>query len=346
MTAELRLRPLHRIPNRRALLWDDDVLYASQGYVLWRWLQREDRWESVARYRPGLARTVSASIRPTARLLRDGFHALGLLSDGSLIAILPGTLAVLEKGAATFEPVFRIRRGTRPLALTVLPDGAIYWGEYFSNPERDEVHVYGSTDGGRSWDVVHTFPKGMIRHVHSVTYDPHRKHVWVCTGDYGDEPTIFRASLDWSSVEPVLKPSQQARTVRPLVTSEGLFYGTDTEKEQNFIYRLGLDGSLTPLCRTNGPCLWSCRVGSALFFATDVEPSEIPHDSCASLYGTSDGRTWSRLVAWRKDVWPAVFQFGNIILPSGPNGTGILAATGSAVSGEDGILHLWEVICS
>jgi hypothetical protein len=38
-----------------------------------------------------------------------------------------------------------------------------------------------------------------------------------------------------------------------------------------------------------------------------------------------------------------LFQFANIFLPTGRNETRFLAATGSAVEGEDGVLHLWEV---
>jgi len=344
---ELSLRPLGRFPGRRALMWHGKTLYASRDYALWRWISAEDRWERVARYQPDWTRSISSTTRLGSRLRRDGFHTVAVLPDGGLIAILPKAIAICPRDQEEFQVVWRIARGTRPLGLTILPGGAIYWGEYFDNPNRDEVHVYGSLDLGRSWDVVYSFPRGSIRHIHSITHDPHRECLWMCTGDYDTEPRILRVSLDWKRVEPVLGPSQQARAVRPIPSDRGLFFGTDTEREQNHIYRLTGEGEAERLCDTSGPCLSSCQVGSALFFSTNVEPSRVNRDRTAGLYGSADGLSWSRLVSWRKDSWhPLLFQYGNILLPTGKNDTRFLAATGSAVTAEDGVMHLWEVACA
>ena len=342
--SDLRLRPLGRFPGRRALTWHHATLYASERYALWRWISSEDRWEFVARYQPDWTRRLSSSTRLGSRLCRDGFHSLGILPDGGLVAILPKAIAICATGQTDFKTVWRIRRGTRPLALAVLPDGAMYWGEYFDNKDRDEVHVYGSRDGGRSWKVVYTFPPGRIRHIHSITYDPHGNHLWMCTGDYGDESHIMRVSLDWKTVESVVGPSQQTRTVRPMPTENGLYFATDSELEQNHIYRLSSSGALEELSPTSGPSLWSCRVGPALFFSTNVEPSRVNLSRWVTIQGSRDRKTWTRLVEWRKDRWhPFLFQYGNIILPMGANDPLILAATGAAVEREDGVLHLWEV---
>ncbi|HEY3173983.1 MAG TPA: hypothetical protein VGK86_15550, partial [Thermoanaerobaculia bacterium] len=217
-------------------------------------------------------------------------------------------------------------------------------GEYFDNAAREAVHVYGSNDAGRSWNVVHTFPAGAIRHVHGITYDSYRDCLWMCTGDYGAESRILRATTDWSVVEPVLNTGQQTRTVRPIPTAEGLYFATDTELEQNYIYRLSPAGVLERLHPTNGPSLWSCRIGTALFFSTDVEPSPLHRRPYACLYGSAEGGEWNELLAWPKDGWHMfLFQFGNIVLPSGRNATSILAATGSAVREEDGVMRAWSV---
>src|SRR5262249_40942152 len=148
----------------------------------------------------------------------------------------------------------------------------------------------------------------------------------------GDEPNILRASLDWKTVQPVLSAGQQARTVRPIPTAQGLFFATDTERERNHVYRLSGDGRLERLCETSGACLSSCQVRSAMFFSTDVEPSKVNLERSAALYGSADGSRWSRLLSWRKDGWhPWLFQYAHIVLPSGGNETNVLAATGSAV---------------
>lgn len=341
---ELRLLPLGRFPGNRALTWHQGALYVSRKYSLWRWIPSENQWEFVARYHPDWTRVISSATRLGGRLRRDGFHALAVLPDGGLVAILPRAIAICPLGQQEFRATWHIRRGTRPLALAVLPSGAIYWGEYFNNPARDEVHVYGSLDGGRTWEVMYTFPAGSIRHVHSITYDPYRDCLWMCAGDYGTECRIMRVSSNWRTVETVLEAGQQTRAVRPIPTPEGLYFATDSELEQNFIYCLTSEGTLEQLCPINGPGMWGCQVDSALFFSTDVEPSKLNVEPFACVYGSRDGKAWSRLVAWRKDPWKmSLFQFGNIILPRGWNHTHLLATTGMSVQEEDGVMHVWRV---
>jgi hypothetical protein len=341
---DLQLVSLGRFPGRVALTWHENSLYASHRYSLWRWTPPGGSWEFVARYPADWTRAVSSAIRLGSRLRRDGFHALSVLPDGGLVATLPKAIALCAPGGREFRVSWRIRRGTRPLTLATTPGGAIFWGEYFSNAERDEVHVYGSRDGGRTWDVVYTFAAGTIRHVHSITYDPYRDHLWVCTGDYEAECRILRASTDWSTVEPLLNAGQQTRAVRPVVAPQGLFFATDSELEQNYIYCVAPDGGVERLCPTAGPSIWACQVGSALFFSTNVEPSKVHRGRSACVYGSRDGSAWSRLLAWRKDPWHmTLFQFGNIILPRGRNDTHFLAATGMAVEKEDGVMHVWAL---
>ena len=62
-----------------------------------------------------------------------------------------GTLSALSRGHRDSLPgqpnllsLIRIPRGTRPLHMTATPDGRVFFGEYFDNDERDEVHIYTS----------------------------------------------------------------------------------------------------------------------------------------------------------------------------------------------------------
>ena len=117
-------------------------------------------WQPVATFRPTWRRRLSVMNALTARLFRDGFHALAVLPSGGLVAAVPGAIVTLRPGETEFRPTHVITRGTRPLHITAVPGGAVYWGEYFDNPSRDEVHIYASTDAGATWTVAYTFPKG------------------------------------------------------------------------------------------------------------------------------------------------------------------------------------------
>jgi len=237
-----------RVPRMRALAWSADRLYASRGYELLRSTVQDPShltWEPVAAFRPDWRRRLSVMSGLSTRLFRDGFHALAILPTGGLVAAVPGAIVTLLPNENEFRTTHVITRGTRPLHITVVPGGAVFWGEYFDNASRDEVHIYASGDGGATWSVAYTFPKGAIRHIHNIVFDPWANSLWVLTGDYGDECRILRASCDFKDVEVVLQGNQQARAVALVPMEDGLYFSSDTPLEANFVYRLDRAGTLT-----------------------------------------------------------------------------------------------------
>jgi hypothetical protein len=362
-----RLLRVARFPRLRALAWSGDLLYASRGYQLLvaRIHEPSDQmpWEPVATFRPALRRRFSVMNRLTARLFREGFHALTVLPTGGLVAAVPGAIITLrhgetKSGETEFRQTHTIHRGTRPLHITLVPSGearsatcgAIYWGEYFDNPARDEVHIYASTDAGATWSIAYTFPKGAIRHVHNIVHDPWQDCLWVLTGDYGDECRILRASCDFSRVEIVLRGQQQARAVAAIPTEDGLYFSSDTPLEANSIYHLDRQNSLRRIASLSSSSIYGCRVGTTLFFSTMVEPSEVNRDRQVRVYGSGvdrgsgEAQDWHPLLAWQKDRWPmGLFQYGNAILPDGHNTTPFLALTTVAVESDDQVTSIYSV---
>ncbi len=175
-----------RLSGLRALAWSDDTLYASRGYELISAKVQSSpnalAWEGVARFNPGLRRSLSVRNSLTTRLFRDGFHALVVLQSGGFVAVVPGAIVTCQRNEKVLRQTHKIVRGTRPLHITAVPDGRVFWGEYFDNPSRDEVHIYGSSDGGLTWSVAYTFAKGSIRHVHNIVHDPWGNCLWILTG--------------------------------------------------------------------------------------------------------------------------------------------------------------------
>ncbi len=343
-------------PRLRALAWHDDLLYASRGYSLLRARVNSKlnsmpipnptgvEWQHVARYSPTWWRNLSAASRLTFRVCRDGFHALVVLSSGHIVAAAPGTILTLAPGETEFRPTHRVLRGTRPLHITVTPEGHVFWGEYFDNPARDEVHIYASTDQGTTWNVAYTFPRGAVRHVHNIVYDEWAKCLWVLTGDNGPECRILRVSCDFRSVEVVLAGHQQARAVAIVPMPEGLYFASDTPLESNHVYLLDRKGTLAELALLSSSSIYGCRLGSTVFFSTMVEPSPANPDRNVRLYGSVNGRHWQGLLQWKKDFWPmSLFQYGNILLPDGRNQSGLLALTTVAVRSADLVTSLWHL---
>jgi hypothetical protein len=339
-----------RLPGMRALAWEGNALYASSGYRLLRaaveGCSADLNWQEVGTFRAPWRRRFTVSSRLTARLFRDGFHALAVLPSGGLVAAVPGAILTLRLNQKQFRQTFRVKRGSRPLHVTAVPGGDVFWGEYFDNASRDEVHIYGSHDGGMTWNVAYTFAKDAIRHVHNIVYDCWQDCLWVLTGDYGAECRILRASCDFSRVEVVLQGKQQARAVAAIPTREGLYFASDTPLEQNSICHLSTQGKLSRLAAISSSSLCGCRAASTLFFSTMVEPSEVNRDQNVRVYAgsTTEPEHWPSLLNWRKDGWSMkFFQYGNAFLPDGNNTSQCLALTTIAVECDDMVTSIYSV---
>jgi len=330
----------------RVLAWHGGALYASRGYEVLRGVVNDGRfdWHSVGRYRPPVWRSLTLKSRLTFRLVREGFHALAVTSDGSLIGAVPGAIVTLAPGRSEFVVTYRISRGTRPLHVTATPDGHVFFGEYFKNEKRKEVHIYGSRDGGKTWQVTYTFPKSAVRHVHNIVYDSFENCLWIFTGDYGGECQILRASCDLKTVDTVMAGNQQARAVAAVVTAEGVYFASDTPLEANHVYRMSRDGTLTTLADLESSCIEGCLVGDAVVFSTMVEPSAANPSRLVSLYAGRAPESWRRIASWRKDAWSMrFFQYGNAFLPTGENSGEYLAASTIAVQGDDLVTSIYKL---
>jgi hypothetical protein len=261
-----------------------------------------------------------------------------------MVAAVPGAIITLRPNETRFQVTHKITRGTRPLHITAIPNGTVLWGEYFDNANRDEVHIYASTDAGATWSIAHTFPKGAIRHIHNIVHDAWGHCLWLLTGDYGDECRIIRASYDFREIDTVVQGNQQARAVALVPTETGLYFSSDTPMEANSIYHLDRQGKLSQLAPLTSSSISGCRVGHDVFFSTMVEPSQRNTDRFVRIVGGHNGQNWRPLLAWKKDRWPLrLFQYGNAFLPDGENTTPYLAVTSVAVESEDMVASLYAV---
>ncbi len=348
-SSALKLRRVAAWQGIRVLAWDAHALYGCRGYEIVRLhADKSLQWEPVARFRPVWWRNLTSRNTLSYRLVRDGFHALAVLcgsaDDQTIVGAVPGALVTRTPGSDEFQISHRIQRGARPLHITSAPNGNIYWGEYFDNRERAEVHIYVSNDRGRTWQVAYTFPAGSTRHVHNIVYDRWGDCLWILTGDDGDECKVMRASCDLRSLEVVLAGHQQARAVAAIPTQQGLYLSTDTPFEANHVYCLDRNGSVEPVGDLASSSIYGCLVGEAMFFSTMIEPSSVNTSREVNLAASRDGTNWQVVAYWKKDWLPLrYFQYGNAFLPDGKNNTRYLAATTIAVETDDLVSTLWEV---
>jgi len=361
---DLRLRRCAAWRGIRVLAWHGDILYGSRGYQVVRLHAGMQTgitagWKVVARFRPSWWRNLTSRNALTYRLMRDGFHALALEgstndpADGqTVVGAVPGAIVTRTPGSDEFHVTHLIRRGTRPLHITAVPSGRIYWGEYFDNRDRKEVHIYVSSDHGQTWQIAYTFLAGSIRHVHNIVYDRWGDCLWILTGDDGPECKVLRADCDLRSMEVVLSGDQQARAAAGIPTQKGLYISTDTPREKNHVYRLDRwisgAGDVQQIGELASSSIYGCRVSCGgteiAFFSTMVELSSVNPSREVQIVGARNGANWQVLARWKKDNLPMrYFQYGNAFLPDGENSTPYLAASTIAVETDDQVTTLWEV---
>ena len=176
------------------------------------------------------------------------------------------------------------------------------------------------------------------------------------TGDTDSESAIWRASLDFKSVEAVFKGKQKYRSCFLMPTDKGLYYSTDTPLEENWIYFAEQQGDSfaesKKYFKMAGPCIYGKSLENDYYImATSVEP-----DSTLPTYhyyftkklgaGVRDHKTtlvygnpnigFSEVATFEKDSHRmCLFQFGNMLFPNVPNAEGILC-TGQSLRKIDG----------
>ncbi|MEO7793283.1 MAG: hypothetical protein ABIV06_00805 [Thermoanaerobaculia bacterium] len=299
----------------RALFVDrEGTLFAASGYRIVRSADGGVTWAADGHLPESDWKRLASRNRLAARLLRRQVAAFAVLGDGTRIAVGREGIFRAPRGEPCFELTFRVERGSRPLHLAIDSRERILFGEY-GELGGEEVRIYVSEDGARTFEVAFTFPRGAIRHVHNVIPDGDR--CWILCGDYGTQAGIGSLSGRFEHVDWLCRGEQSFRAVSALISPDALTYGTDSDRERNFIVRLEKSsGRLTRLLEVEGSSLAATSFGPLQLIATCVEPNPQCPSPCACLYGSLDGERWERLASYRKDGWqPTLFQFGTLVLP-------------------------------
>lgn len=239
-------------------------------------------------------------------------------------AVVPVSATGAEAAAATATP-------------SSTPTAAIYYGEYRPNPERSPVRVWRSTDGALSFSPAWTFTS--VRHVHGVFTDPFASGtLWVTTGDDDTESAIWRTTDSFATLEPVVRGGQQARAVDLVFTAEGVYFGSDTPREQNYLYRLDRrTGAVERQQPVAGSVFWGRSTPDGWrLFSTVVEKSSVNTSRDAELWAAPpDHDEWRCIYRAQKDPFhDKYFDHGQLRFPAGPGQPGAVWITPYAVAGD------------
>lgn len=247
---------------------------------------------------------------------------------------------IFKKVGDNYVKCLHIPRGSKPLNLCILPNGHLFFGEYFQNIGKDAVHIYGSFNHGETWCKVFTFKAGNINHIHGLFYDKYSERIWVLTGDRENECIIGYTEDEFKTFTEVFRGGQEYRTCQLFFYKDFIVFGTDTQYEQNIIKKFDRHTlEITELQKVQGSVIKGGQVGNVAFISTTVEPSKVNTDKYAHLWVTKDGIHWEERYKAKKDWLPAtLFQFGTFEFPQycGIEKLERLYFSGRALKGLDG----------
>lgn len=315
----------------------NNVIYASRGYKIYKSIDEGKIWKLdgvVDDFKfSNLART-----RLSARLFRAEITDLLVLKNRNRILIAKKGIFVAKENSKEYKKTFSVPRGTRPLNICEGVDGVLYFGEYLRNDERTPIHIYHSRDGGFTWKVCYTFKENTIRHVHGIFYDKYEDKIWFATGDLDGECIIGNTSNDFKTVHIFKEGRQKYRTVQLFFFKDYIIYGTDTEYEKNYIYKINrIDGTEERVQNVQGSVLSGGDNENKVVISTTVEPSDINNDLFSHVWISEDGLEWKELCNFKKDFFSQkYFQYGRIKFPRNPILNNKLYFTGHALEGIDG----------
>ena len=316
---------------------DNNVMYAAKGYKIFKSYDSGESWELDGKIQDLRYGLIANTSRLLARLSRAEITNLLILENGSRVAIGKKGIFVAGKDEKTYIKTFNVIRGTRPLNMCEDSKGTLYFGEYLSNPTREKVHIFKSIDSGKNWTICYTFPKNSIRHVHGVFYDKYEDTVWFATGDFDAECIIGYSDNSFKTVKVFKQGEQKYRAVQLLFFKDFIIYGTDTEYEKNYIYRIDRkNGQEHCLQELQGSVLSSVNSDEYAAISTAVEPSEVNHDVYSHIWFSRGGLEWKELYKAKKDfLHPKYFQYGRFKFPIGAINNGNLLFSGHALEGLD-----------
>ena len=190
-------------------------------------------------------------------------------------------------------------------------------GEYWGNPRRQPLRIWGSTDGGGTWELAYTLPAGSAKHIHNIIWDEHRLGLWVLTGDGDGECALLFTADEFQTVTEIIRGGQMVRACQLFCRPEGVYYGTDTERAANWFVHLEVKtGKMHTMQPLPGSCIYAARLADRYWLSTSVEPSTVNQEHRPALWTSPDLHRWTKVVEFDKDWWPGeYFGFGSVMLP-------------------------------
>jgi len=269
-------------------------LWATRGMIVYKLNTGNEKFTKVAHIPTGFSvfwlRNFSILRKVT---IRPECVELIVTDNGDICALSAGRIWLLSAGGKKFIETYRLSnygfgdQGIRNDGIINIDDSTIFFGEYFQNPERDEVKIFKSMNNMNYWKIAYKFHPGKVRHIHAIQKDPYSGKLWVCTGDSDEESLVAWSNNDFKSITPIGQGSQLWRVCQLVFSEDALYWGTDTGSEDIAgIYRCDKHtGEIEKLEKIDGAIFYGTKlVNGTIVMSTNREGLKCETDNKTRLF--------------------------------------------------------------
>ncbi len=213
----------------------NETLISSRGYSIFKSEDFGRSWIFTGTLPLSTIKKILSKSRIISRALRIGIHQVKQIHNGKILICCDKSVFLSDSSLASFK---RINLNSRFFQLLdnnicIAPEFT-YFGEYIPNIKKNEVNIFRTKDG-ENWDLIYSFPKKSIKHVHLLQYDSYSQKIWFSTGDSDSECLLGYGNDDFSEVKIIGGKNQDWRCLELLFTPEKIFWGTDNPNGQNWL---------------------------------------------------------------------------------------------------------------
>jgi hypothetical protein len=302
-------------PHLRIQTIIDGTLISSRGYSIFKSNDFGKSWFlSGTLPVPGHKKILSKS-GTMSRALRIGIHQIKQIHNGKILISCDNGFFLSDQSLSGFH---RINLNSHSFQLLdhnfCVTSKFTYFGEYFYNFKKNKVNIFRTSDGEK-WEIIYSFPKKSVKHIHLLQFDPFTQKIWFSTGDSDSECILGYANEDFSDVEVVGKNHQDWRCLELIFTPEKIFWGTDNPNGQNWLISFDRNSHMMQkIAHFNGPIYNLKPFFSGYIAVTATEGGSGEWDNQAHIWYSSDIEKlpWKECISYKKDWMPLIFGFGRL----------------------------------
>jgi len=314
----------------KALAIIDKEIIASNAYKIFSSKNEGKDWNLVNIVPVYYYQKFLSRIRILQRLFRFEISLIKKISDSNIIICCNKNMFISDLEFKNFKRVNINFRSYQLLNHSIcIAKENIYYAEYFPNPKRKEVNIYKSSNG-LDWEIIYTFKKKQIKHIHGIQYDPFIDKLWFCTGDLDKECMIAKTDLDFSDIEIIGKNDQIFRTIELLFFKDKVYWAMDSPVKKNHLIEFERKNKKIKQLQEFDSPVYSLKKMSEGYYiiATTSEKGLADTDKKAHIWISNDLKKWEDLLSYNKDILPNIFGHGRILFPDKFNDKLIFSGSG------------------